>query len=137
MKRLLAALAALLLSAMPVRAAGSISVDQPPPYHHFDTITLTVVVPKLKGFEYPVVLIRCSNATEVVWTYFRRWDTDGPPDESGPEPVVLGGDPSNTSIRWNAVGGPADCTVELYAYRGLHPGGPVLLASAPDIHVEA
>ena len=137
MKRLLAALVALFVFAAPVSAAGSISVNEPGPYHHFDTVTLTVVVPKLKGYQYPVVLIRCSNDSEVLWTYFRRWDDKGyPPEESGPEPVVLGGDPGNASIRWNAVGGAADCTIELYAYGGLNHPNPRLLTSAPDIHVE-
>ena len=62
MKRLLAALAALLMAAVPVKAATqpSISIDQPGPYHVGDIITLTVETGKLKGYEFPVVLIRCG-----------------------------------------------------------------------------
>lgn len=137
MKRLLAALAALLLSAVPVSAASSISIDQPGPYAKGDVVTLTVTVGKLKGYEFPVVLIRCRSASgDVLWTYFRRWDGGGAPGESGPEPVLLGGDPENTSIVWNSVGGDATCTVQLWAYGGpSHPSSEHLIASAPDIFV--
>lgn len=137
MKRLLAVLAVLFLSAMPVQAAASIAVNEPGPYAKGDVITMTVVVPKLKGYEYPVVLIKCRNAAgDVLWTYFRRWDGGGEPSESGPEPVLLGGDPDNTSIVWNSVGGDATCTIELWAYGGLaHPHSEHLLASALDIFV--
>lgn len=137
MKRYLLAILAILGLASPVRAAASISVDQSGPYAAFDTITLTTVIPKLKGYEFPIVLIICrSSATgERVWTYFQRWEETGDPVD-GPEPVVLGGDPNNTSIVWNSVGGDADCTIELWAYGGLsHPNSEHVLASAPPIHV--
>ena len=135
MRALLAALAALLFSVMPVKAAASIAVNEPGPYAAFDTITLTVDPGKLKGYEYPVVIIRCYGSSGLVWTYFRRWDDGGLSAESGPEPVVLGGDPNNTSIVWNSVGGDADCTVFLYAYGGLAHPNPRLLATGPTIHV--
>ena len=141
MKRLLAALAALLLSAMPVKATASIAVNEPGPYAKGDTITLAVSPGKLKGYQYPVVILRCDSVTtgENVWTYFRRWEEvdDSGFDETGPEPVLLGGDPSNTSIAWNSVGGDATCSVELYAYGGLSHPNPVLLAAAPSILVSA
>lgn len=137
MRRLLAALAALFVFAAPVRGASSISIDQPGPYAKGDVVTLSVSVGKLKGYEFPVVLIRCRSVSgDVLWTYFRRWDGGGEPAESGPEPVLLGGDPNNTSIVWNSVGGDATCTVELWAYGGpSHPNSEHLIASAPDIHV--
>ena len=137
MKRLLAALAALLMAAIPVKAAASISINEPGPYAAFETVTLDVTAGKLRGYEYPVVIIRCHSAAtgDIVWTYFRRWDGGGIPNESGPEPVVLGGDPNNTSIVWNSVGGDADCTVLLYAYGGLSHPNPRLIATGPTIHV--
>jgi len=130
MKRSLAGLALALLVALPVAAAApSISVDQPGPYHWGDTVTLTVEVPKLKGYEYPVVIIDCRPAPSEGWYYWRRWDDKGInfPILTGPEPVLLGGGQS-----WPA----ADCAVQLWAYRGLHSGGPDLLASGPAIHVD-
>ena len=120
MKRLLAALAALLLSAMPVKAAASISINEPGPYHFLDVVTFSVEVPKLKGYEYPMVLVRCYQASTEVWASLRAPE----------DPVRLGNAVSNS---W--ISGDADCTVELWAYRGLHPGGPTFLAAAPDIHI--
>lgn len=140
MRRLLAALAALLLSAMPVKAAASISVNEPGPYAKGDTITLTVVPGKLKGYEYPVVILRCRSVAtnEVVWTHFQRWDDGGVDPPNGPSPILLGGDPSNTSIVWNLVGGDATCTIELWAYGGLsHPASEHVIATAPSIFVTA
>ena len=121
MKRLLAALAALLLAAMPVKAAAaSISINEPGPYHFLDTVSFTVEVPKLKGYEYPMALVRCYQGTTEVWASLQS------PDKA----VQLGNAISNS---W--ISGDAECTVELWAYRGLHSGGPTFLAAAPEIHV--
>lgn len=135
---LLLAAFALPVVAKPIDMA-SISINESGPYAVGDVITLTVDTGQLKGYEYPVVIIRCySTATnDLVWTYFARWDGLGQDPDSGPTPVLLGGDPNNTSILWNSVGGDADCTLYLYAYHGLHPGPAVLLATGPTIHVTA
>lgn len=135
MRALLAAGLLLAAVAVPIRAAASISINEPGPYAAFDTVTLTVDTGKLKGYEYPVVIIRCySTATgDIVWTYFHRWDDGGL--SGGPEPVVLSDDPNNTSIVWNSIGGDADCTVLLYAYGGLAHPNPRLVATGPTIHV--
>jgi len=136
MRALLAAALLLVAFALPVKAAASISINEPGPYTKGDVITLTVDPGKLKGYEYPVVIIRCRNAAgDLLWTYFRRWDDGGLPNESGPEPVLLGGEPANTSIVWNSVGGDGHCTVQLYAYGGLAHPNPRIIANAPDIDV--
>jgi hypothetical protein len=135
----LALLGILLMAAKPVFAtAPSISVDQSGPYHWGDTITVTVEVPKLKGYQYPVVLMRCENATgDFMWSYFRRWDGQGfPPAEIGPRPIILGEPVNSDQPPWTMADGNADCTVELWAYGGLSHPNPVFLAAAPDIHVD-
>ena len=113
MKRLLAALAALLLSAMPVKAAsGSITINEPGPYQAWGTVTLSVAWSRLKGNEYPVVLYWCGytdlGAGGIVknWFYFRRWDVDPGNPEAGPQPVPL---PAEAHPQ---------CTFELWAYGG-------------------
>lgn len=135
MKRLLAALAAVLLfagsvSAAPQPASGSIVINEPGPYQVGQSVTLTVSWSKLKGYEYPVVLLWCGYRTEPGfegvknWVYFRRWDDKGYdyPRSSGPEPVVL-----------TTAG---TCTFELWAYAGFHPGvNEHVIAVGPTIEV--
>jgi hypothetical protein len=127
----LALLGTLLMAAKPVSAAApSISVNEPGPYHWGDIVTLTVEVPKLKGYEYPVVLLFCDFGSGSEWTgYFRRWDDKGYgyPTLSGPEPVTLNGGPS---------AGPADCTFQLWAYTGLGPHTEHKLAESAVVHVD-
>ena len=134
MRRVVAGLALALVLAAPVSAAGSIAVNEAAPYSVGEYVTLTVDVPKLKGYEYPVVLIWCGYLTEPGyegvknWVYFRRWDTKGYdyPRSTGPEAILL----------MNAMTG-APCVFELWAYGGLK--GPAasehVLAVGPTITV--
>ena len=107
--------AALLLSGVALAADGSISLDQPAPALG-DTITFTTSVPKLKGYEYPMVDVQCyqdvdgdgSVSTELLGPdiVFSSLTHPG-------EPVLLGGYVSIWTLRG---GGPAECRAELAAY---------------------
>lgn len=130
MKRLLAALAALIVLASPVSAApqsstGSITINEPPPYHAFGTVTLTVTWSKLKGYEYPVVLYWCGHLPDggKQWFYFRRWDVEPGNPEAGPQPVPL------PAEAW------PECTFELWAYNGTHPAIEHVISVGPTIEV--
>ena len=73
MKRLLAALAAVLVSAMPVKAAPPLdpflTLDTPPPYHYGGTITVTAHgdIPKDRGDLTTNIQLFCSKGTDVVY----------------------------------------------------------------------
>lgn len=130
MRRLLAVLAALFLSAAPVAAAptapsGSIVINEPGPYHAFGTVTLTVTWSKLKGYEYPVVLYWCglTPSGNKQWFYFRRWDVEPGNPEAGPQPVPL------PAEAW------PQCTFELWAYNGAHHAIEHVIAVGPTIEV--
>lgn len=120
--------------AAPAKAAASISVDQPGPYHVGDVITLTVEPGKLKGYEFPVVNIWCGYRSETGfedvknYVYYRRWDTNEPDplDEYGPQPITI-------TSAWTV----APCTVELWAYGGLKgpDGGDHLIAATAAFSV--
>ena len=117
MRALLAAGLLLAAFAMPIRAAASISINEPGPYHVDDVITLSVDTGKLKGYEFPVVLIRCGTVeaagqTYPNWVYYQRWDDVTIPGyPTGPQPITLTADFTV-----------APCSLELWAYVGLHRG---------------
>lgn len=117
MRALLAAGLLLAAFVMPIRAAASISINEPAPYHVGDVITLTVDTGKLKGYEFPVVLIRCgtietTSGTLPNWVYYQRWDNVGIPGyPTGPQPITLTSD--------YIV---APCSLELWAYVGFNGG---------------
>lgn len=124
MKRVLAALAALLMAAMPVRAASAIALDPSSDLHFNGFARFDVVVnDKLKGYEYPMVYVSCSQAGDVVY---------GQLDYPDATFIFTNGG------EWVANGGgPADCTARLWAYGGVQHSTPRALTDPVAFHVEA
>lgn len=86
-------------------------------------ITFTTAVPKLKGSEYPMVSVTCTQDGVAVWGSLTH------PDE-----VVTLGSGGN---QWKQNGGgPADCKVGLYSFGGKYKGYEkiTLLAETEEFH---
>lgn len=129
MKLALALAAGMLLaSASPAAAlspaTGTIRLNEDPASLHLgSTVTFTwSVTGKLKGFQYPMIVVDCEQGGVTTYVQLDFPDTA----------FVLGGG----SSQWKETGGPADCTATLHVYNGLHSGGPYFLASTPAFHVE-
>jgi len=104
----------------PEPVTASIVLNEPGPFAIGDTVTFTTTVPKLKGNEYPMILLKATVDGEVVYGQLDHPDTA----------FLLGGgsspwiDPSNPHYRQ-----PATCVAELWSYGGNR--GEYRLASTP------
>lgn len=71
----------------------------------------TTVTSKLKGYQYPMVIVDCYQNGELVYRQLDHPDTA----------FILGG---GSSLWVSRGGGPATCNGQLWIYNGLHSGGP-------------
>jgi opacity protein-like surface antigen len=127
MKRFLAAAlaAALVLSAAapaaaaPAPPSGTIVLDTAAPAYGQPVTFTTSVTGHLKGYQYPLVYVACSQDVLV----YGQLDY--------PDAVfILGG---GSSLWVTRGGGAADCIATLYIYPGLHDG-PILWLASTAFH---
>jgi hypothetical protein len=117
MRALLAALAALLLSVMPVKAAAAISINATAP-HFADIVTFTVT--GLPNKYDCTGHLKCARVDVVCYQGSDRvfnWTIDlGQARGDGTSPLRIDGLQLGwPGSRWYDIGGgPADCTVELF-----------------------
>jgi hypothetical protein len=105
-RSLLAAIAAALLIAPNVVAAGStIAISPSSDLHYGGHVSFDTTVEKLKGYEYPMVVVRCFQGTTMVYSLLEQPDFE----------FHLGS--GYGAIGWTS--GAADCTGRLWAYVGL------------------
>jgi hypothetical protein len=130
MRRLfaLALAASLVLSvAAPVTAAraavsGTITLDTAAPAYQLPVTFTTTVTGKLKGYQYPLVYVECSQDVLV----YGQLDF---PDVA----FVLGGGSSEWVTRG---GGAAECVAHLMIYPGIHHNDPILDLAQVTFHAE-
>jgi len=100
----------------PALPTGTIALDTAVPAYQQPVTFTTSVTGKLKGYQYPLVYVACSQDGVLVYGQLDF------PDAA----FLLGGGSSEWVTRG---GGSADCTATLYIYPGLHEGPIVWLAS--------
>ena len=109
----LALLIALPVSAAPQTPSGTLTITS------FDArfggaVTFSATANNLKGYQYPLVYLACSQGAILVYGQL------APPTTT----FILGGG----SSPWYQSPGPASCTATLYAYPGFHSGNIIQLA---------
>lgn len=107
--------AAFVLMGAKAPVTGEITVATPTPTYQQWIDFDWSVTGRPKGYEYPMVVVSCYQAGELV---YRQLDY---PDSQS---LILGG---GWSIWVGRGGGDAECDAGLYLYPGLHSGAPVLL----------
>ena len=118
MRRILAGLALALLIAGPVMAApkvasGSLVITSDLVGVAFgDAVTFSATTDNLKGYQYPLVYLACSQDGVLVYGQL----------DLPTATFILGGHQSP---------GPADCSAKLYAYPGVHHNDPIILLDGP------
>lgn len=107
------------IAAAPNNVVGSIAIDQPAPYALGDTLTFTTTIPKLKGYQYPMIVVACYQDVDGNGTVEIPALYEGSPDlvyawlDHPDQPFVLG---ATGDSGWRQNGGPAECKATLYAY---------------------
>ena len=104
------------VSAAPAAPSGTIVLDTAAPAYGQTVTFTTSVTGKLKGYQYPLVYVACSQDGVLVYGQLDF------PDAA----FLLGG---GSSLWVTRGGGPAECIATLYIYPGLHDGPILWLAS--------
>jgi hypothetical protein len=102
--------------AAPTSVSPSITINQAGPYYIGDTLTFTTTVPKLFGWQYPMIDVQCYQDVDGDGTleFGYPWEDIVYSELYKPsESFTLGG---YSSIWKNRGGGPAECIANLDAY---------------------
>lgn len=109
------AIAALVISSLlffgakPAESESTLTLDTLTPRFQ-EVVEFSYTTEKLKGYEYPMVLVSCSQGADLV---YRQLDYPDSPQ------LILG---SGSSLWVTLGGGDAECNASLWAYPGLMAG---------------
>ena len=110
------ALPATAQAAKPAPVVASIAIDQAAPYAVGDVLTFTTTIPRLSGWEYPMVAVACFQDVDGDGVIEHGWPWDDVVYTELAKPgstFTLGGYSSIWTLRG---GGPAECDADIDAY---------------------